>query len=83
MPNLEHPTLRGPNPTLMSPTAKSPYMAMTAISAKEGPQFYAAVIAMKSMCVISPELRRIGSSLSDTNKTFEMPEYITMPQLVA
>src|SRR5205807_10606794 len=49
-----------PNPTLLSPAAKSPCVAVTSISAKEGSQFHAAVIAMKSMCVISTELRHIG-----------------------
>ena len=39
----------GPNPTLVSPAAKSPYVAVTGISAKEGSQFYEAVIAIKSI----------------------------------
>jgi len=38
---------------------------------------------MKSMCVISTELRQIGFSLSDTKKTFTMPEHITTSQLIA
>jgi len=33
-----------------------------------------AVIALKSMCVISTELRQIGYSLSDTTKAFTSPE---------
>jgi len=42
-----------------------------------------AVIALKSMCVISTELRQIGYSLSDTKKTFTMLEHITTLQLFA
>ena len=32
-------TEEGPNPTLMSPAAKSPRVAVSSISAKQGPQF--------------------------------------------
>ena len=39
----------GPNPTLVSPAAKSPYVAVSGTSAKEGSQFHEAVIATKSI----------------------------------
>ena len=58
----------GPNPTLMSPTAKSPCMAVTGISVKEGSQFYEAVIVTKSMHGISTAPCQIGFSLSDTDE---------------
>jgi hypothetical protein len=50
----------GPNPTLVSPAAKSPHVAVTSISAKEGSQLYAAVIAIKSMCGIFSTLCQKG-----------------------
>jgi hypothetical protein len=43
----------GPNPTRLAPAAKSSCMTMTGRSAKEGSQFYAAIIAVKSIHCIS------------------------------
>jgi hypothetical protein len=51
--SYEGPLVRDPNPTLVSPAAKSCYVAVTGISAKEGSQFYVAVIDTKSMHGIS------------------------------
>lgn len=73
----------GPNPTLGSPAAKSPFVAMTSIRAKEGFPFDAAVITTKSMYSIFTTLCPIGSSLSDTKTTFTMSEEITSLQLIA
>ena len=64
----------GPNPTLVSPAAKSPCVAGTGISAKEGSKFYATVIAIKSMYGISTTPRQKGYSLSDTKKAFTRSE---------
>ena len=50
---------------------------MTSISAKEGSHFYAAVSTIKSMHRIATTSCHIGYSLSDTKKTFTMPEHIT------
>jgi len=67
----------------MSSAAKSPRVAVTSIRAKEDPQFHVAVIALKSMCVISTELRHIGYSLADTREMFTIPEQIPGSQPIA
>lgn len=71
---------KGPHPTLGSRTAKSPGMAVTGMSAKEGSQFYEAGIATKSMHRISTAPCHRGSSLSDPTKTLTPPEQIITSQ---
>jgi hypothetical protein len=66
----------------MTPAAKSPYGAVIGISAKEGSPLYAAVDAVKSIHGISAAPCQKGQSLSDTKKTFAMPNQITPSQLI-
>jgi hypothetical protein len=73
----------GSTPTLVSPAAKSPSVAVTGMSAKEASQFYASVITTQSMHGRSTTPCQIGLSLSDTKQEFTMPEHITPPQLGA
>ena len=65
--------LFGSNPTLLSPTANSPCMAVTGIRAKEGFLFYVSVIAAKSICGIFTTPCHIGYSLSDTKERSRCP----------
>ena len=69
-----------PHLTLVSPAATSPCVAGTGISATEGSQLHATVIASKSMDGISTTLRQKGYSLSDTTKACTRSGYITPSQ---